>query len=374
MNLTSQEKSKSFSDLARDVISLDLCLKCGACVAACPTNALALTDDKVALKGSCIDCGICYHRCPQLADGETLAGKIFGEASKTSDIGFFEEAFSVRATSPDIRSRCQDGGGVTGLLTALLDSGFIDGSVVMGTRDLPWKPWPKVAKTCQDLLDCAGSKYSPGPMLLGLRDAVDLYSLKEVAVVGTPCQIKAIRLMQTNGTPRRLTDAIKLCIGIFCGGSYPYEEFFRKVIQGELNIDLAEVTKFDIKGRNFIIYQREKPKREISLNSLKQFVFPPCRVCSDYTAELADVSIGSTGSPSGWSTVILRSPVGQRAFNRARQSQELDIIPLEEVKPGIEAVKRASVKKRRSSRKEIERRKREGVPLPSWFRRKEILE
>lgn len=71
---------------------------------------------------------------PQLADDKTLARKVLGKKSKASNIGFFEEAFSVQATSPDIRARRQDGGGVTGLLAVLPDLGFIDGSVVTGTK------------------------------------------------------------------------------------------------------------------------------------------------------------------------------------------------------------------------------------------------
>lgn len=371
--MASQEKPqpKLFSHLTREV-SLDLCLNCGACIAACPINALALADGRIALKGPCISCGICYDQCPQLVDDKTLARKVFGEEPEPSDIGFFEEAFSVQATSPDIRVRCQDGGGVTGLLATLLDVGFIDGAIVMGTKGSPWSPWPRVATTRQDLLDCAGSKYSPGPTLLGLRDVADLYSCKEVAIVGTPCQIKAIRRMQTTEkVPHRLTDVIKLCVGIFCKEAYPYEGFFKKVIEEQLNIDLAEVDKFDIKRGNFIIYRKGKPKREIAVDALNQFAFLPCRVCSDYTAELADIAIGSAGSPDGRSTVIIRSPIGRKAFTQVRRSQALDIVPLEEVKPGIKAVKRASAKKKKSSRDEIERRKRAGEPLPPWLREEE---
>ena len=36
-----------------------------------------------------------------------------------------------------------------------------------------------------------------------------------------------------------------------------------------------------------------------------------CRFCDDFTSTLADVSVGSVGSTSGYSTVIVRSPVGE---------------------------------------------------------------
>jgi coenzyme F420 hydrogenase subunit beta len=42
-----------------------------------------------------------------------------------------------------------------------------------------------------------------------------------------------------------------------------------------------------------------------------------CRFCDDFTSTLADVSVGSVGSPSGYSTVIVRSPTGARLVKAA---------------------------------------------------------
>lgn len=363
---------KLFTDLIKEVSTPGLCLNCGACVASCPTDALALTNGKITLTGRpClgVDCGICYEQCPQLISDAKLAKKVFGREPDPNSIGFYNESYSVRSKSVDATSVGQDGGAVTEILASLLEARFIDGAVVMGIGDAPWLPQPRVARTRQELLECAGSKYAPGPILLGLRDAVDLHSCKRIAVVGTPCQIKAIRQMQTSPlAPRRITDPIKLCVGLFCSEAFGYEVFFKKVIERQLGIDLAEVTKFDVK-REFIIYRKGKPKRRLALDALRRFTYQPCRVCLDFAAELADISVGGVGSPAGRSTVLIRTPVGKEAFVQARREHKLEVTPLEEVRPGIKAVKKLSAKKKRASREEINHRRKRDEPLPPWLRK-----
>ncbi len=43
----------------------DECTKCGACVAACPSEAIAEGDDKYVIDAdACVDCGLCEGECP----------------------------------------------------------------------------------------------------------------------------------------------------------------------------------------------------------------------------------------------------------------------------------------------------------------------
>jgi len=186
--------------------------------------------------------------------------------------------------------------------------------------------------------------------------------------VGLPCQIKAVRRMQTSERAiYRLTDAIKLCVGLFCTRAFPYEQFFKHVIEEQLDIKLTEVVKFDIKGGRFLIYRRGKPRRELALDALDQFVDVPCRICPDFAAELADISVGATGSPLARSTVLQRTRVGVEASEIAEQMKAFDARPIEEVKPGLEAVRRLSMSKKRAAKEEIERRRKLGKPLPFWI-------
>jgi coenzyme F420 hydrogenase subunit beta len=351
----------------KEVINPGFCLGCGACVASCPFSVLEMVKQKPKLVGRCELCEICYFQCPQLISSKELEQKVFGRNVEVEEtVGVYKGAVSVKTSDPEVITRCQDGGAVTSLLESLLDAGFIDAAIVTASDE--WYPSPQVATSKVELLQCAGTRYSRGAVLLGVRNAADLYAREKVAFVGLPCQIKALRRMQFNDLAvHRVIDGIKLCIGLFCMESFPYEEFFKKVIEEQLGIKLTEVTKFDIKRGRFQIYCRDKPKRELAVKALRQFVDAPCRLCPDFAAELADLSVGAVGSPLGSSTVILRTPLGAEAFRIAEEKGTLKVRPIEEVKPGIKAVERLSASKKRAMANELERRRRLGEPLPSWL-------
>jgi len=45
-------------------IDASKCDACGACVEACPVDALTLKDKAVVNEDECIDCGTCVDECP----------------------------------------------------------------------------------------------------------------------------------------------------------------------------------------------------------------------------------------------------------------------------------------------------------------------
>ena len=47
-----------------------------------------------------------------------------------------------------------------------------------------------------------------------------------------------------------------------------------------------------------------------------------CRFCDDFTAKLADISVGSVGSKKGYSTVIVRSKAGEKLLKNIDLSKE----------------------------------------------------
>jgi coenzyme F420 hydrogenase subunit beta len=328
-----------------------------------------MVDGRPMPKARCEVCNVCYYRCPQVNDQAELEVKTFGRSAVEGEVlGIYEGAFSAKATDPGIIAHAQDGGAVTALLVALLEVGFIDGAVVMG-RDEEWRPVPKVAVTKEELIECSGTKYSRGAILLGLRDAVDLYSCQHLALVGTPCQIKAFRAMATGERAvYRITHPVKLCIGLFCMRAFPYEGFFRRVIEGQLEVKLGEILKFDIKKGRFMIYRKGKPKRELAIDALEQFVDASCKLCSDFASELADISVGAAGSPPNCSTMLLRTSRAFEALDAIGGTKTLELQPLG---PGLEAVRRAAMEKKRSANNEIDRRRKLGMPLPPWLQSKQ---
>lgn len=360
---------KVFDDLIKDVTTPGYCLACGACVVSCPYECLAMKGEAPDLIKKCMNCGICYGECPQVIDKKELEPKIFErELSGEEVVGVYRQALAVEAKSPDIKAHAQDGGAVTSLLASLLEAGFIDGAIVMGIGSLPWQPSPKVAKTREELIACAGTKYARGSPFLALKDAVDLHYCSRLAFVGTPCQIAASRRMQLSElTNRRLGETIKLHIGLFCMHAFEYEKFFRGIIEKQTRTPLSEVVKFDIKRGRFIIYRRNKPRRELALEAVEKYNYFPCRVCFDYTAELADISVGSVGSPLGQSTVLIRTQAGADAFDTARRFRGLNVLGLETVKPGIATLAKVSREKKLRAARELERLGLLGKTLPVWW-------
>jgi L-aspartate semialdehyde sulfurtransferase ferredoxin len=58
----------------KPAIDRAFCMHCGACVGACPENALTLQEVWIEFLPNCSNCGICARACP--------SGAIFMEGSK----------------------------------------------------------------------------------------------------------------------------------------------------------------------------------------------------------------------------------------------------------------------------------------------------
>ena len=54
------------------IIDHELCICCGACLAACPVEAIEEREDKIVLNPDlCLDCGACLAACPMGAISES---------------------------------------------------------------------------------------------------------------------------------------------------------------------------------------------------------------------------------------------------------------------------------------------------------------
>lgn len=364
-NENSQKKrsGKTFGHLMSE-LDFDYCLQCGSCVASCPVGVLQLGEKGPEIAGGCISCGLCYSQCPQLVSTAEVAEHVFGEEFDQGDFGPFKRAYSAHAKNPEVEERGQDGGVITALLVSLLENNYIDGAVLTASGDEPWRPESKVAVDKEEIIESAGTIYTREPKILGVRNAIDVYGLEKIAVVGTPCQMRALRIMETSiGGLRNLSSRIKLLIGLFCFESFPYSNL-KKVVEKELNRDLENVEKMDIEKGTFILYSEGKPNQELPVSSLKKHAAAPCKVCEDFAAELADISVGSVGAPSGQSMVLLRTARGMKAFDRALDLEPLELKPLEKTESGVKFVGKISSNKKERAQTEIEERKEANQSLP----------
>ncbi|NOZ82446.1 MAG: hypothetical protein GXN98_01305, partial [Euryarchaeota archaeon] len=85
-------------------------------------------------------------------------------------------------------------------------------------------------------------------------------------------------------------------------------------------------------------------------------------VCLDFSAELADLSVGAVGTPPKYSTVIVRTKRGLELLREAESSGYVEVKHISEVKPGTKLVEKLTKEKRDENLEEAEHRAKEGYP------------
>jgi len=104
----------------------------------------------------------------------------------------------------------------------------------------------------------------------------------------------------------------------------------------------------DISGGKFIIYLDSGEDSRVPLKEVKSYARHNCHFCEDLTADYADISVGSIGSPSGWSTVITRNKKGDKIYKDAIKAGLIESKSLKEVKPGQPLLERIAGIKRKN--------------------------
>jgi coenzyme F420 hydrogenase subunit beta len=79
------------------------------------------------------------------------------------------------------------------------------------------------------------------------------------------------------------------------------------------------------------------------VSELEDAVRAVCTYCTDFTSRLADISVGSVGSPDGFSTIITRSKKGEALFALLEGNEEAPV-ELQEIR------KLSSMKRKKGSR------------------------
>lgn len=231
--------------------------------------------------------------------------------------GTYKEVMALKAKDGKIAGVSQDGGVVTALLCYALDRGVIDGALVAGKGDkeTKWLPKPMIATTKEEIIAAAGTKYTISPVVAVVKDAAREYGLDKIAVVGTPCQIYAVQKMRLYGVgARHIPDKIALTLGIFCTENFSYAGL-RTIIEDHCKVPIDSVTKMEIGGGKFKV--KGASDVSIPIKETHKYEQEGCHVCSDLTAEFADISAGSIGTPDGWSTVFSRSTRGKDLLSKA---------------------------------------------------------
>lgn len=322
------------------------CLECGKCTARCPiarvdSNFSPVLNVARALRGvvgeiqrdggiwACMVCELCSSACPSDVNyprfilglrAEALqsgTGKIhlseleqmFLEGEKNENYGIYRE---VKAAKTAIKG--QDGGVVTSLLIEGMKNGFFDSAIVVRRGYSP-QVEAVMAEDASDIIAAKGTKYQLIPVPGKLVEAIKEREKKKIAVVGLPCQVSGIREIQ-----KAMPEIDLFVIGLFCMENFEYP-LLKQRVDELLKVDLDRAERADITKGNFVVTEGGK-QVSCRVSELQDAVRPNCSFCTDFTSRLADISVGSVGSPAGYSTVITRSRKGEELLRLLRDLEE----------------------------------------------------
>ncbi|MGN7611024.1 Coenzyme F420 hydrogenase/dehydrogenase, beta subunit C-terminal domain [Magnetococcales bacterium HHB-1] len=326
----------SFTTLSQKIIDIDLCTRCGTCVAICPEHAITFSDPldlclpmmttPLSVCQTCSD--LCYRFCPGAGiDFPAMNQRLFKSAPPDYLLGHAREIHVGYATEAKTRSQAASGGIITALLEHLLRTGAIEGAICL--TDIPGEPLrpiPVVITNPSQLTPTQQSRYSIAPVNTILRQAATMKG--PLAIVALPDQVHSIRMMQQEGDP--LVRSISLIIGSYCGVvqhtssvvNYLHKQgvhdtsLIRKVEYragawpGKLRITLHDNRTFEM-AKFYANYMTLFFAMQRSL------------ACVDLSNELADISVGDAWAPryeersEGFSLVITRTEAGEQALTQA---------------------------------------------------------
>lgn len=382
----------TFKQMMNEVVAYGSCCECGSCVLVCPHNVIDYIDNKpkqVAKASNPFDkcgmsegigCDVCAQVCPRLGEREhVLAERLFADdETYRGGLGHYRRIVAARCTDPEIMERCEDGGVVTAILTWGLRTGAFDGAVVSATDATdPCRPKPKVVKTVDEAIASASSWYTYCPNDMALAQAAE-QDLRKVAFVGVPCQVTPVRKMELadasfldNGKKKEkhlerqtsflkgFAERVALQIGLLCSEVFTFDELMLDTIEGRMGIPLADIKKFNVKGK-VLIDKKNGERVEIPLREAQEYARPECHHCGDFSAELADISCGGVGA-NGWTITIVRTAKGEQVFDALVASGGVEVRPIEDFEGSMKVALR------------LARKQRLRVPLPpgrteSWAR------
>lgn len=331
------------NELSSEVLEKGRCAACGACVGRCP-YLVQFRGKTVKLDSCTIEGGRCYAYCPMtFFDEKEVAAHVFDGVYDPSELGRYLEVLAARSAIEKILHSAQGGGTVSSLVVAAMEAGAIDAAVLTDRAGPDGLPRGVVVTTPAEATACAGSRFVGSHSLSALRSALES-GHEKIGVVGTPCQVRAVRKMALYDLKdENLRERIALVIGLFCNWAFSAREFTQALAE---RIPGKDVKRFDIPPppANKLDLATADGIESIPLDEVRHLIQNACTTCPDMTSEFADVSVGMFEGRPGWNTLIVRTTVGRTLLRSAAASGRIVTEPFPQ--PNLDHLKQASARKR----------------------------
>jgi coenzyme F420 hydrogenase subunit beta len=345
-----------WTHLYHEVVTSGLCTGCAGCVIACPHDVLGYDDSDGHYKpfnfeeGTAADvcghgdrgCTLCTRACPRFRDWEEEADSLlFGRMREVDEVaGIAKDIVLARAVDADVHGLGQDGGLVSAILLWAFEHGMIDAALVsyLEGDGSTWKAIPGVARTREEILAAAGSRYTYSANLLAYNDAI-ASGAEKIALVGMGCQTSMPPVMSARKggkVPRKFA----LSIGLLCSKTFD-DAIFPELLEAKYGLFRADIVKMNIKGV-LQIWTRDGAYHEVPLKECHGWTREGCLTCPDFAAEHADISTGGIGAFNDWTLTLVRTDIGREVMGGMVADGVIEIRPGDDDPGAIALLRRLS--------------------------------
>ena len=242
--------------------------------------------------------------------------------------GISRRTVLARATDPTVQGTGQDGGLVSALLIWAFEHDVIDAALVSGLEGdgSTWKAVPQVARSKEDVLATAGSRYTYSANPLAYAEAIE-GGAERIALVGMGCQASAPPVMQARKAGK-VARRFVLTVGLLCSKTFD-DAIFSELFEEKYGLARADIVKMNIKGV-FQVWMRDGSYHEVPLKEAHAWTREGCKSCPDFAAEHADISTGGIGAFGDWTLTLLRTEKGEQLFDDMEAAGVIETRPIED--------------------------------------------
>jgi formate dehydrogenase subunit beta len=226
------------------------------------------------------------------------------------------------AEDNDLEQKGECGGAVSALLKFLLENARVEAVLTVKALDgNRFGGIPALITDPQDIADTAGALHCfSGNLARCLREHLDGASQMKLAVVGRPCDMRAIIELAKREKIKR--DNLTL-IGLNCTGTLPASKA-KEMFSEQFGVKPEEVVREDIDEGKLTIWLKNGTKKEMELEELERKGYgrrENCQRCDVNIPIMADLACGKWGAEDKGATFIEAcSEAGEQLMQDAKSA------------------------------------------------------